>query len=413
MGLGGGALEDVVTDQVSNDHVSTDQVSAPEPFGGFYAGRRVLVTGHTGFKGSWLCEWLLALGAEVTGLALAPEGEDPLFDRLHLAERLDSRIGDVRDADLVAGVFAEAHPDVVLHLAAQPLVRRSYSEPALTFSTNMTGTLNVLEAIRYHMSIRRLMSGGGLGRRRVSCVIVTSDKCYENLELTRGYREGDPLGGHDPYSASKAAAEIVAHSYRRSFFPPGCDVQVATARAGNVIGGGDRAVDRIVPDCMRSLAAGEPVVVRHPRATRPWQHVLEPLSGYLWLATRLTATTDGDVAIGALNLGPEPDADRTVAELVAEVLRHWPGTVAPPQAEASAYERRYERVPHEAKLLSLDIGKAAGLGWRPVWGFAEAVATTTQWYRAVHEGGDARLETVADIESYCAAALAVDATWAF
>jgi CDP-glucose 4,6-dehydratase len=399
----------------------TEEVSVPELFGGFYAGRRVLVTGHTGFKGSWLCEWLLTLGAEVTGLALAPEGDDPLFDRLHLAERLDSRIGDVRDADLVAGVLADVHPDVVLHLAAQPLVRRSYLEPALTFSTNVTGTLNVLEAIRHHASIRRSTGGAGLGRRRVSCLVVTSDKCYENLEPTRGYREGDPLGGHDPYSASKAAAEIVAHSYRRSFFSPG-DVQVATARAGNVIGGGDRAVDRIVPDCMRSLAAGEPVVVRNPRATRPWQHVLEPLSGYLWLATRLSVAQDDDVAIGALNFGPEPDADRTVAELVAEVLQHWPGTVAPapaevgpgrPQAEASASDRRYEPVRHEAGLLSLDITKAAGLGWRPTWGFAEAVATTTQWYRAVHEGSDARLETVADIETYCAAAVVAGATWAF
>jgi len=408
VGLGDGTLEDVVTGPVNSS--ATDQVSVPEPFGGFYAGRRVLVTGHTGFKGSWLCEWLLTLGAEVTGLALAPEGEDPLFDRLNLADRLDSRIGDVRDADLVAGVVAEVHPDVVLHLAAQPLVRRSYLEPALTFSTNVAGTLNVLEALRREYAYRSI--GRMSARPPLAAVIVTSDKCYENLELTRGYREGDPLGGHDPYSASKAAAEIVAHSYRRSFFPPGHDVQLATARAGNVIGGGDRAVDRIVPDCMRALAAGEPVVVRHPRATRPWQHVLEPLSGYLWLATRLAATLQDDIAIGSLNLGPEPDADRTVAELVDEVLRHWPGTVAPAQAEPGAYDQRYEAVRHEAGLLSLDIGKAAGLGWRPTWGFAEAVATTAQWYRAVHEGSDARLETVADIEAYCAAALAADATWA-
>jgi CDP-glucose 4,6-dehydratase len=349
-----------------------------------YAGRRVLVTGHTGFKGAWLCEWLLGLGAEVHGVALAPE-ERSLFDALALEQRLQHAVLDIRESgDLLVHVAA-LRPDYIFHLAAQPLVRLSYREPVTTFETNVLGTTNLLDAVRN-------------GDFPCSVVVVTSDKCYANDGRPRAFREDDPLGGHDPYSASKAAAEIVAGAYRDSFFAHDSRVALASARAGNVIGGGDWAADRIVPDAMRALEAGKAIPVRNPAFTRPWQHVLEPLGGYLLLGARLEAARASGRAeeirkfARAFNFGPEPSANRSVRELVEEMLRQRPG-----KWEQVAQEKHLP----EAPLLSLDIAQARDvLGWSPRWGFARTVDETVAWYRAVHEGKDATAETQAQIVAY-------------
>jgi CDP-glucose 4,6-dehydratase len=332
-----------------------------------FAGLPVLVTGHTGFKGSWLSEWLLLLGAEVHGLALEPDTNPSLFRQLGLAKRLNHMVADIRDPEAVHAAFAAARPRVVFHLAAQPLVRRSYQQPEETFATNVMGTTHVLEGVRTcdHPCV---------------AVVVTSDKCYENLETGRDYREGDALGGHDCYSASKAAAEIVTSAYRRSFFLNDPNKRIASARAGNVIGGGDWAEDRIVPDCIRHLQRGEPIPVRNPHATRPWQHVLEPLGGYLELASRLLEGpiqgegSASDAAYAAFNFGPGPESERSVQDLVEEVLKSWSGTWEN-QSDPSA--------PHEAHRLSLDISKAARiLGWHPRWDVTRTVRETVDWYRA-------------------------------
>ena len=349
-----------------------------------YAGRRVLVTGHTGFKGAWLCEWLLDLGAQVHGLALPPEDRS-LFGELALKRRLEHAILDIRDASALRAHVAALRPEIVLHLAAQPLVRLSYREPVETFATNVLGTAHLLEAVR-------------AGDFPCSIVVVTSDKCYANDGRARAFREHDPLGGHDPYSASKGAAEIVTASYRDSFFAHDTRVALASARAGNVIGGGDWAADRIVPDAIRALKAGRPIPVRNPVFTRPWQHVLEPLGGYLLLAARLEAARASGQAekiqtlASAFNFGPEPSANRTVRELVEEILRHWPG-----QWEQVAQEKHLP----EAPLLSLDIAKAhRTLGWAPRWDFARTVRETIAWYRAAHEEADAVAETQKQIAAY-------------
>jgi CDP-glucose 4,6-dehydratase len=342
----------------------------PDP--AFWRGRRVLLTGHTGFKGSWLALWLLEMGAKVTGLALPPESEPCLFNQLGLDQRLNHRLGDIRDPALLASLVKEVQPDVVLHLAAQPLVRRSYAEPTATWATNLMGTIHLLEALR------------GL-EQPCSAVLITTDKVYRNNEWLYGYRENDPLGGNDPYSSSKAAAELAIASWRSSF----CGTQphqtphlrIASARAGNVIGGGDWAADRIVPDAMRALGRGEPIGVRNPAATRPWQHVLEPLGGYLLLAERLTASAE---LADAFNFGPQLEANCSVRELVEEALRYWPGRwedQSDPQA------------PHEASLLNLVTDKAHHqLGWRPRWDFSTTVERTVRWYRQVQEGAGSALE---------------------
>ena len=349
-----------------------------------YAGRRVLVTGHTGFKGSWLCEWLLSLGAEVHGVALAPE-EPSLFNALGLERRMRHRILDIRDAAALREHVTALRPEFIFHLAAQPLVRLSYAEPITTFATNVQGTAHLLDAVR-------------TGDFPCTVVVVTSDKCYANDGQARAFRESDPLGGHDPYSASKAGAEIVTASYRNSFFARDTRVALASARAGNVIGGGDWAADRIVPDAVRALAAGQPVPVRNPAFTRPWQHVLEPLGGYLVLGAKLEAARhSGDPAglaalAGAFNFGPEPAANRTVRELVEEILAHWPG-----EWEQAAQEAHLP----EAPLLSLDISKASEvLDWRPHWNFSQTVMETAAWYRGVHQGGDAVALTRGQIAAY-------------
>jgi len=349
-------------------------MSAPTPgeLRDAYAGRRVLVTGHTGFKGGWLTLWLHALGANVTGYSLAPDTEPALCEDLSLERLCQNLVADVRDRARIEASLNEIRPDVVFHLAAQSLVRRSYDRPLETIETNFLGTANLLEAIRV------------LGRP-CAVVVVTSDKCYENREWVYGYREDDPLGGHDVYSMSKGAAELLVSSYRRSFFPPARlashKVAVATARAGNVIGGGDWARDRLVPDVVRALAAGQRALVRNPQAVRPWQHVLEPLGGYLLLGARLMrfGTRDPARFCAAWNFGPYSENSRSVAALATAVVDAWEGGSWEAGSEPGA--------PHEASLLRLAIDKAqAELGWAPRWGFHQSCARTVEWYRAHHAG---------------------------
>lgn len=353
-----------------------------------YRGRRVFVTGHTGFKGSWLCEWLLSMGAEVHGFALEPPTEPALFNQLGLARRIASHvIGDIRDREALASAVALVRPDFIFHLAAQPLVRLSYREPVETFDANVMGTVHLLDAVRQH--------AGTLDVRRETCsvVCITTDKVYENNESGRAYRETDPFGGYDPYSASKGACEIVIASYRRSFFnDPANPVWVASARAGNVIGGGDWALDRIVPDCMRSLDRGEAIPVRNKVSTRPWQHVLEPLGGYLTLGAALASRTRFSDYCSGFNFGPDPAANRSVLDLVTEILRH---------REGRWEDRSDPHAVHEAGLLNLDIGKAGDvLGWTPRWNFETTVEKTVRWYETVRRGGVAAEVTKEQIESY-------------
>jgi CDP-glucose 4,6-dehydratase len=362
-------------------------------FADAYAGKTVLVTGHTGFKGAWLSVWLERLGAKVVGYALDPPTTPSLFATARLVERVESVSGDVRDAARLAGVVVRHRPDFVFHLAAAPLVRESYEKPAETFEVNLMGTLSVLEALR-------------LEPRPCSVVVVSTDKCYENREWEYGYRETDALGGHDPYSASKGVMEIAVASYRRSFFAGG-GVRVASVRAGNVLGGGDWALDRIVPDAIRALAAGEDLLVRNPRAVRPWQHVLEPLSGYLWVGAKL-ASAPGEEYATAWNFGPEPTQLHTVAELADALVEAWG------RGAWSVYESR--NAPHEAGLLKLAIDRARlRLGWWPVWDFAETVGRTVNWYRKFYEAPDDAVRIhaacVADIESYEAGARAKGVAW--
>ena len=363
-----------------------------------YRGRRVLVTGHTGFKGAWLCEWLLKLGAEVHGFALRPPTKPALFTQLRLARRLASHeVGDVRDRAAVAACVARVKPDFVFHLAAQPIVRESYRTPAETFDVNVMGTVNVLEAVRRWALAADLADSRGL-KGSVSVVCVTTDKVYENDNSGRAFREGDPLGGSDPYSASKGACEIAVASYRRSFFDgPESRVRVASARAGNVIGGGDWAADRIVPDAMRAFLAGKHLLVRNRKSTRPWQHVLEPLGGYLMLGAALGAGTAGaggsDPAARAFNFGPDAACVKTVGDLVRELKRHFPA--------AQVEDRTDPRAPKEALLLQLDSAKAATvLGWAPRWDFGRTIRETARWYAAVAAGEDPRRVTDEQIDDY-------------
>jgi CDP-glucose 4,6-dehydratase len=342
------------------------------------AGRRVLLTGHTGFKGGWLAHWLLRLGAEVHGLALAPDTTPDLFSALRLGARLASHtLGDVRDAQVVRAAFARVRPEVVFHLAAQPIVLRSYEDPAETFATNVMGTVHVLDGVRATPQVRAVVN-------------VTSDKCYENREWVWGYRESDPMGGSDPYSASKGAAELVFQSYLRSFFRERPGLGAASVRAGNVIGGGDFARDRIVPDAIRALARGERVPVRRKASIRPWQHVLEPLGGYLLLASRLLR---GDDVSGGWNFGPKAENAVPVSVLVDELVRAW---------GSGGWDDVGRRdAPHEAHFLRLDVTKAwDGLGWAPRWDLRTTIAATVDWYRAQHARDDVVAVTDRQIDAY-------------
>lgn len=341
-----------------------------------YRGRKVLVTGHTGFKGSWLLHWLEILGADVTGFSLPPPTEPNHFSLIGSQHR--SIVGDIRDADALERAFAEAKPEIVFHLAAQPLVRRSYAKPIETYETNVIGTLKVFEACR--------VAG------TPAIVNVTSDKCYENREWNWGYRENDPMGGYDPYSSSKGCSEILSASYQRSYFPlaeygKSHHTLLATARAGNVIGGGDWAEDRLIPDAVRSASLGAPVECRNPSAIRPWQHVLEPLSGYLQLGEKLLA--GNKTAAEAWNFGPEPENFVSVSEVLEEMRKEWDAV----RVSISKSDL------HEAHFLLLDSTKArTRLGWRPLLNLTETVRWTTSWYRAYY--AEKRIETDRQIRAY-------------
>ena len=324
--------------------------------------RKILLTGHTGFKGAWMTAWLNQLGAHIYGLALPPESEDWLFVQAGLAEVCDHFIGDIRDFSCVRNRIDAVQPDLIFHLAAQPLVRESYKTPVETAAANIMGSIHVMEAVR-------------LLDMPCAVVMVTSDKCYENREQNHCYREDEPMGGHDVYSASKGCAELMIASYRRSFFSTSETVRLASARAGNVIGPGDWAADRIVPDAIRAFSKGEPLVVRNPQAVRPWQHVLEPLGGYLRLAECLLEESGGEYTEG-WNFGPENASARTVADVADGMISHWQGTrwQSPPRSGD----------PHEATLLQLDIQKAKQrLDWQPVWDFDETIQRTVLGYQAL------------------------------
>lgn len=339
--------------------------------------KRVLITGHTGFKGSWLTEWLLKYGCEITGVALEPEISPAHFDQLGLATRIHHNLVDIRELDQLKAVFDECQPQVVFHLAAQALVRKSYKDPKETFDVNVGGSINLLECVRMTPSVEAL-------------VFITSDKCYLNKELTRGYTESDELGGIDPYSASKACAELAFATYSESYFSKRSDFAAASARAGNVVGGGDWAEDRIVPDCMRSLSNQTPISLRRPDATRPWQHVLEPLSGYITLAHRLL--TDPATASGSWNFGPNESSVHSVKDVVAMCMSNW-GHEVPIELHESSV--------HEAGLLQLNCEKAKQkLRWHPRWNFERTFKETTEWYKLASEGAHISSITLNQIKRY-------------
>jgi CDP-glucose 4,6-dehydratase len=354
-----------------------DVVSAAREY---WRDRRVLVTGHTGFKGAWLSLWLGRLGARVTGFALPPTTSPNLFTMAAIEGRIDSQFGDVRDPAAVDAVIARSRPEVLFHLAAQSLVRRSYVDPVGTYATNVMGTAHILDAARRASGLRAI-------------VVVTSDKCYDNREWWWPYREDEALGGHDPYSSSKGCAELVTAAWRRSFFLSDATkpVGLGSARAGNVIGGGDWAEDRLVPDCIRAFASGEPVVLRRPAAVRPWQHVLEPLSGYLSLAEHLSSDPQGFGE--AWNFGPATDEARPVAWVVDRLSRFW--------GDGARWEPDRGTHPHEAGLLQVDASKArARLGWTPRLSLEEGLQWAVDWYRRCGAGEDAAALTLHQIELF-------------
>ena len=346
---------------------------------GFWAGRRVFVTGHTGFKGSWLSLWLRHMGAEVAGYALAPPSDPNLFSLADVADGIIDHRADVRDLDTLSAAMRDHAPEVVFHLAAQALVRPSYDDPVETFSTNVMGTVNVLEAARSIGSLRAV-------------VVITSDKCYENREHDRGYAETDAMGGHDPYSSSKGCAELVTASFRNSFFSTNRNAaSIATARAGNIIGGGDWGTDRLIPDLMRAFAAGEEALIRYPDAIRPWQHVLDPTAGYLTLAQRLCES--GPEFGEGWNFGPPPESERPVRHLVETMSTLW--------GDGAGWTLDSAETPHEAGYLKLNVTKSrARLGWRARLDLAGALEQTVAWYKGLADGGSARALTLQQIENY-------------
>ncbi len=348
----------------------------------FWQGKQVLLTGHTGFKGSWLSLWLQALGAEVTGYALEPPTNPSLFEVANISAGMTSIIGDIRDLDKLKAVFSEHNPEIVIHMAAQPLVRYSYVNPVETYSTNVMGTVNLLEAVRATTGIKAVVN-------------VTTDKCYENREWDWGYRENEPMGGFDPYSNSKGCSELVTAAYRNSYFHPDKyqehGVALASARAGNVIGGGDWAEDRLIPDIMRAISQGEAVNIRNPHAIRPWQHVLEPLSGYLLLAQ--TLYEKGATLAEGWNFGPN-DEDAKPVQWIVEYLTHAWGDNASWLLDGGNH-------PHEAHYLKLDCSKAkARLHWHPRWHLAEALENIINWQKQYRQGVDMKAVTLAQIEHY-------------
>jgi CDP-glucose 4,6-dehydratase len=349
----------------------------------FWRGRRVFLTGHTGFKGSWLSLWLQSLGAELTGFALAPPTNPSLFEVAGVARGMRSLIGDIRDADALRRAMQEASPEVVIHMAAQPLVRYSYVNPVETYATNVMGVVHLLEAVRQTPGIRAVVN-------------VTTDKCYENKEWSWGYRENEPLGGYDPYSNSKGCAELVTAAYRNSFFNPACraehGVALASARAGNVIGGGDWAQDRLIPDILRAIEAGRPVLIRSPHSIRPWQHVLEPLSGYLALAERLFADDGASFAEG-WNFGPSDEDAKPVQWIVERLTNAW--------GEGAAWQLDGAPQPHEATYLKLDCSKARSrLAWHPRWDLGQTLNRIVDWHQGLRRNEDIKQLTLQQIAEY-------------
>jgi len=349
----------------------------------FWRDKCVLLTGHTGFKGSWLSLWLQSMGAQVVGYALAPPTNPSLFEVAEVGNGMTSVIGDIRDLEHLREVFAEHQPEIVIHMAAQPLVRYSYSEPVETYSTNVMGTVNLLEAVRNTSSVKAVVN-------------VTSDKCYENREWVWGYRENEAMGGHDPYSNSKGCAELVTAAYRNSFFQPSTinhqpSPAVATARAGNVIGGGDWADDRLIPDIMRAITQCKPVNIRNPHAIRPWQHVLEPLSGYLLLAQKLYE--EGAVYAEGWNFGPNDTDAKPVQWIVERLTKAW--------GEGASWALDGGDHPHEAHYLKLDCSKAkARLDWHPRWHLADTLGVIIDWHRAFRDDKNMRELTLRQISAY-------------
>ena len=347
----------------------------------FWAGKRVLLTGHTGFKGSWLSLWLSFMGAKVTGYALPPNTEPNLFDVLGIEQLIShSQFADIRDLAELQKAMSKAEPQIVIHMAAQPLVRYSYEYPVETYATNVMGTVNVLEAVRTCPSTR-------------SVVVVTTDKCYENRERHEGYKEEEAMGGFDPYSSSKGCAELVTAAYRRSYFSNNANTKcaIASARAGNVIGGGDWSVDRLIPDAIKAFEAGQALMIRNPLATRPWQHVLEPLSGYLVLAQALYEK--GNAFASAWNFGPIDEDARSVKDVVNLLISQW-GSLATWQKEGSEQ-------PHEANLLKLDCSKAEQLlPWTPKWRLEMAIEKIVQWQKAFQDNSDMKKISLAQIDQY-------------
>lgn len=344
----------------------------------FWRGKRVLLTGHTGFKGSWLSLWLQSMGAELSGLALDPPTVPNLFSVANVEAGMRSTAGDIRDLDAIRKAMDASRPEIVFHMAAQPLVRRSYAEPVETYATNVMGTVHVLEAVRHAPTVRAIVN-------------VTTDKCYENREWVWGYREDEPMGGHDPYSNSKGCAELVTSAYRRSFFRDGGPA-LASARAGNVIGGGDWAADRLIPDTLRAFESGDAVTIRNPLSIRPWQHVLEPLCGYLTLAQRLWEADGKDFAEG-WNFGPAEEDSHSVQWIVERLAESW--------GRDAGWQHDNGKHPHEAHYLKLDISKArARMGWQPRWPLAEALTHVVQWHQAWLSKRDMREFCLKQINQY-------------
>ncbi|WP_296196824.1 CDP-glucose 4,6-dehydratase [Sphingorhabdus sp.] len=343
----------------------------------FWQNKRVLLTGHTGFKGSWLSLWLQSLGATLRGISLEPPTVPALFSIAQVANGMDHQISDIRNYDILSALMADFKPEIVIHMAAQPIVRLSYQQPIDTFATNVMGTVNVLEAARHAGSVRAIVS-------------VTTDKCYENREWVWGYREHEAMGGHDPYSSSKGCAELVGNAYRKSFFQAQ-GIALASARAGNVIGGGDWASDRLVPDILKALEDRRPVQIRNPHAVRPWQHVLEPLSGYLRLAERLYE--HGQLDAEGWNFGPRDEDAQTVQWIVERLCQEWTG--------GGSWILQPGEHPHEAHYLKLDISKARSrLNWLPRWPLQTALSNITQWHQAWLAGADMRAVCLAQISQY-------------
>jgi len=344
----------------------------------FWNTKRVFLTGHSGFKGSWLSLWLQSMGAIVKGYALAPNTTPNLFTEAQVFEQMESEFGDIRDLKLLSKSMSDFDPEILIHMAAQPLVRLSYLEPVDTYTTNVMGTVNVLEAARSCSNLKAIVS-------------VTTDKCYENNEWEWGYRENEAMGGHDPYSSSKGCAELVTSAYKRSFFNAENTASVASARAGNVIGGGDWADDRLIPDILKAFEKSTPVVIRNPLATRPWQHVLEPLSGYLVLAQELY--TNGKDYAEAWNFGPKDDDCKPVHWILDQLVAHW--------GEGATWELDKNNNPHEAGFLKLDCSKAASrLKWKPKWNLQLTLKSIVEWHQVYSNGGDIKKQCLKEINTY-------------